>query len=176
MFFKGEKNKIGRELLIQSNSHAHYCKNQDVMLLHSWEIIGVNESFVLSLNSRAKKKQAHFEMMLMQSDMPPPNMTEDILSNLDAIRTTVKLFSLNWSVIMIIIGFIGHSLNVVVCTRPALWSKPCVRYLFASSIAGYLIIFFLIPSRLLQYAYGINIFSSAQALCKILSYSFSLFK
>jgi hypothetical protein len=58
-------------------------------------------------------------------------------------NSAAALNDVNMISIMFIIGFVGHSLNICVFTRPTFRYNPCVRYLLASSISGYLIIFVL---------------------------------
>ncbi len=102
--------------------------------------------------------------------MASSNTTDD---SLNAINTMAIMFTRCWCMIMFILGLIGHSLNISVFSRPTLWSNPCIRYLTASTISGYLIIFINLPIRLLQYGYNINLFISSVILCKILPYLLS---
>jgi hypothetical protein len=102
--------------------------------------------------------------------MASSNTTDD---SLNAINTMAIMFTRCWCMIMFILGLIGHSLNISVFTRRTLWSNPCVRYLMASAISGYLIIFIILPLRLLELGYNINLFISSVILCKILSFLFS---
>jgi hypothetical protein len=102
--------------------------------------------------------------------MASSNTTDD---SLNAINTMAIMFTRCWCMIMFILGLIGHSLNISVFTRRTLWSNPCVRYLMASAISGYLIIFIILPLRLLEFGYNINLFISSVILCKILSFLFS---
>jgi len=74
---------------------------------------------------------------------------------------------------MFILGFIGHSLNICVCTRPAFRFNPCARYFLASAIAGYFVIFGILPVRLLQLGYNLSLFIPSVGLCKILTFLFS---
>ncbi|CAF1424313.1 unnamed protein product [Adineta steineri] len=80
------------------------------------------------------------------------------------------MFTRYWCMTMFIVGFIGHSLNLYVFTRRTLRFNPCVRYLIASSIAGYLIIFIILPLRLLQFGYNISLFVPSIILCKYLTF------
>ena len=108
--------------------------------------------------------------------MSSSNTTNDVLNALTAIYATIRLFGQYWSIIMIIIGFIGHTFNVIICTRPRLWPNPCVRYLFAATISGYMIVFFLLPIRMIQTSYGINLFIISVSMCKFLLFIFSWFR
>jgi hypothetical protein len=74
---------------------------------------------------------------------------------------------------MFILGFIGHSLNICVFTRSALRFNPCARYFMASTIAGYAVIFGILPVRLLQFGYSLSLFIPQVASCKILTFLFS---
>jgi len=74
---------------------------------------------------------------------------------------------------MFILGLIGHSLNICIFTRPALRFNPCTQYFLASAIAGYAIIFVVLPVRLLQLGYSLSLFLSSVAMCKLLTFFFS---
>ncbi len=105
--------------------------------------------------------------------MSSSNLTIDYLNAMNAVSTMTNMFAPCWLIIMMILGLIGHTLNMCVFTRPTLRSNPCIRYLMASAIAGYLIIFIVLPLRLLQNGYNINLFISSLVLCKILTYVLS---
>ncbi len=105
--------------------------------------------------------------------MSSSNMTNDYLIALNTINRMLTMFTQYWSIIMFIVGLIVHSLNIIVFTRPTLWSNPCIGYLMASAIAGYLILCINLPVRLLQVGYNINLFIPSVILCKTLSYIFS---
>ncbi|CAF1229156.1 unnamed protein product [Adineta steineri] len=80
------------------------------------------------------------------------------------------MFTRYWCITIFVIGFFGHSLNLCIFTRRTLRYNPCVRYLMASAIGGYLIIFILIPIRTLQFGYGLSLFLSSEITCKIMSF------
>jgi hypothetical protein len=105
--------------------------------------------------------------------MASSNMTDD---SLNTINTMSIMFTRYWRIIMFIVGLIGHSLNIITFTRSTLWSNSCIRYLIASAIAGYLIIFIILPIRLLQFEYNISLFIPSVILCQILTYLFFLDK
>ncbi len=80
--------------------------------------------------------------------MVSSNMTDDSVIALNAINRMSIMFTRYWSIIMFIVGLIGHSLNISVFSRPTLCSNPCIRY-------------------------NINLFIPSIILCKTLSYLFS---
>ncbi|CAF1122845.1 unnamed protein product [Adineta ricciae] len=105
------------------------------------------------------------------------NMTMD---NITYLLATVKmrsiLFTRYWCIGMFIVGLIGHTLNICVFTRRSLRFNPCVRYLLASAVAGYFIIFGILPVRLLQFGYNWSLFIPSEILCKTLTFLFSWFR
>ena len=108
--------------------------------------------------------------------MASSNVTYDPLIAANAINKISNMFAQYWSIVMFIFGLIGHSLNMSVFSRPTLWSNPCIRYLMASTINGYLLTFVVLPIRLLQNGYNINVFTFSIFLCKILTYLLSCTK
>ncbi|UJR32520.1 hypothetical protein I4U23_019982 [Adineta vaga] len=102
------------------------------------------------------------------------NITHD---NATYLLSTVKMrsimFTRYWCITMFLVGFIGHSLNICVFTRRSLRFSPCVRYLIASAVSGYLIIFGILPVRLLQFGYKWSLFVPSDILCKTLTFLFS---
>lgn len=75
-----------------------------------------------------------------------------------------------WSFCLFTLGLIGHSLNIYVFTRPKYRGNSCARYFLASSASGYAVVCLIIPLRLLQICYQIDVFVSSVAMCSILSY------
>ncbi|UJR38723.1 hypothetical protein I4U23_031388 [Adineta vaga] len=86
------------------------------------------------------------------------------------IRQNTVVFIQVWSFMMIILGTIGHIINISVFTRPALRSNSCSWYFLAASISGFCVVIISTPLRLLSLGYGINIFSFSSAACKILTF------
>ncbi len=105
--------------------------------------------------------------------MSSSNLTIDYLNAMNAVSTITNTFARCWLIIMMIIGLIGHTLNMCVFTRPTLRSNPCIRYLIVSAIAGYLIVCVTLPTRLLQYGFNTNVFIYTVGWCKILSFILS---
>ena len=104
--------------------------------------------------------------------MSSSNITDDIIAAANALNWDLILFIRCWCIIMFILGFIGHSLNIYVFTRPTLYSNPCARYFLTSAIIGYLLIFINLPARLLQFGYNLSLFLLSMEMCKILSFLF----
>ncbi len=90
-------------------------------------------------------------------------------SDVDAIKYTNSMFSQIWSLLLICLGTIGHSLNIYVFTRPRLRSTPCVRYFLASTLTGFGVTYVNVLLRLLQVLYNIDAFGYSTASCKILT-------
>lgn len=105
--------------------------------------------------------------------MSSVNVTRDLAAELSVITWRSVMFTRYWCIIMFIIGFIGHTLNICIFIRPALRSNPCARYFMASAVAGYAVILVLLPVRLLQFGYGTSIFIPSTVLCKLLTFLFS---
>ncbi|CAF1004612.1 unnamed protein product [Rotaria sordida] len=104
--------------------------------------------------------------------MSSSNITNDIVAATNALRWDSILFVRCWCITMFILGCIGHSLNIYVFTRPALYFNPCGRYFLASAISGYLVVFVNIPIRFLQLGYKLNLFLLSVEICKIVSFLF----
>lgn len=104
------------------------------------------------------------------------NITKDIVSAANILNWQTTLFSRCFCIIMFILGFIGHSLNIYVFTRPIFYSVPCARYLLTSSIIGYFIIFVNLPIRFVQFGYNWSLFATAIGMCKVFSFLFFLIR
>ncbi|CAM4821686.1 unnamed protein product [Rotaria magnacalcarata] len=101
------------------------------------------------------------------------NNTNGIATALNAINWSSMMFTRFWCIRMFILGFIGHSLNMCVFTRPKLHLNPCARHFIALAITGYAVIFIILPIRLLQFGYSRSLFIAPVAMCKFLTYLFS---
>jgi hypothetical protein len=106
-------------------------------------------------------------------EMSSSNVANDMAAALSAVNGSSIMFTRYWCIIMFIVGFLGHSLNICVFTRPALRLNPCARYFMASAIAGYAVIFGILPVRLLQFGYGLSLFLPLVSMCKFLTFLFS---
>lgn len=93
------------------------------------------------------------------------NITE---SDVDSIRMVTFVFVRCWSLFLMFLGTIGHSLNLYVFTRPKLRKNPCVRYFLAATISGMIVTYVVIPIRLLQLGYQIDLIGYSNVTCKIL--------
>ncbi|CAM4826161.1 unnamed protein product [Rotaria magnacalcarata] len=89
------------------------------------------------------------------------NNTNGIATALNAINWSSMMFTRFWCIRMFILGFIGHSLNMCVFTRPKLYLNPCARHFIALAITSYAVIFIILPIRLLQF----DLVSSDRSLC-----------
>ncbi|CAF0860308.1 unnamed protein product [Adineta steineri] len=105
--------------------------------------------------------------------MSSSNTTNDLASAVSNVTQKTIMFTRYWCMTMFILGLIGHSLNVCIFTRPALRLNPCARYFMASAIAGYGVIFGVLPVRLLQFGYSRSLFLSSVTMCKMLTFLFS---
>lgn len=101
------------------------------------------------------------------------NTTDASLITALTLYTMSRMFSQYWCIIMFILGVIGHTLNLMVFSRPTLSSKACIRYFMASAMTGYLMVFITLPVRLLQLGYGISLVVKSEILCKLLTFLFS---
>lgn len=97
----------------------------------------------------------------------------NVTDELNAVTARSVLFSRVWCWTMFSIGLFGHSLNLYVFTRATLRCNPCVRYLTASTIAGLAVVFIILPIRLLQMDYRVNLFLTSVTLCKLLTFLLS---
>lgn len=75
-----------------------------------------------------------------------------------------------WLSSLLILGVIGHTMNIYVFTRSKFRHNPCTRYFLAATISGYIVVLFTIPVRFLQLGSTTDIFASSLGLCQFLSY------
>lgn len=93
-----------------------------------------------------------------------------VASTLASIQRMNANFIRSFSSFLFAAGVIGHTLNICVFTRRTLRSNPCARYFLAMAIAGFFVVFGILPLRLLQIVFKIDVFISSNPLCKFLSY------
>ncbi|CAF1041672.1 unnamed protein product [Adineta steineri] len=98
------------------------------------------------------------------------NNTSTNLDAINALKYSQNLFIQVWCFTMFSFGTVGHILSIYVFTRRSLYSNPCAKYFLASAIAGMIVVYTLVPLRLLQYVYKIDAFASSDAMCRILSW------
>ncbi len=80
------------------------------------------------------------------------NMSSSNVSDIaDAINWASMMFARCWSVVMFILGIIGHTLSIYVFTRPTLRKNPCARHFLASAVSGYCITCVTIPLRIFKW-------------------------
>lgn len=94
----------------------------------------------------------------------------------NSINKSVAIFVQVWCITLFLLGAIGHALNIYVFTRRRFRSNPCARYLLASTLAGYGILYGTLPLRLLQTAYNIDVFVYSVLTCQILTYLLNCFR
>ena len=97
-------------------------------------------------------------------------------SSLSVVNNNMNIFIKVWCISIFILGSIGHALNLYVFTRRQFRSNACVYYFLASTIISYGIIYIIIPLRLLQTGYNIDVFGYSIIGCKILSYVLHIIK
>ncbi len=114
-----------------------------------------------------------FSMRIKFVWMSSANNTDEIIAAHSAISWSSIIFTRYWCIIMFILGFIGHSLNICLFTLPALRFNSCARYLLASAIAGCVVIFVVVPMNFLKFGYNLSLFIPLVAPCKILTFLFS---
>jgi hypothetical protein len=71
---------------------------------------------------------------------------------------------------VLIFGFIGNILNILIFIRPLLIKSPCSTYLLSLSIANLSQLFFGLVARFLSDGFGIDIISSNEVYCRIRYY------
>ncbi|CAF3341208.1 unnamed protein product [Rotaria sp. Silwood1] len=72
--------------------------------------------------------------------------------------------------VIIIIGIVGNSLNIVVLTRPTLYYHSCSRYFLALAITNLFYSSIIFTYRLLANGYQINLSNNSIVSCKIITY------
>jgi hypothetical protein len=91
-------------------------------------------------------------------------------AEIDSIKYFMATFAQIWSYLLIVLGTIGHSLNIYIFTRPILRPNPCVCYFLASTITGFSVIYITVLLRFLQLRYNIDAFAYSSTSCKILTF------
>lgn len=72
--------------------------------------------------------------------------------------------------IIIIIGIVGNSLNIIILTRPNLYQHACSRYFIANAACNLFYVTIILIYRLLADQYDIDPTKSSNILCKIIVY------
>ncbi|CAF1265042.1 unnamed protein product [Didymodactylos carnosus] len=72
--------------------------------------------------------------------------------------------------VLFLLGFIGLTLNTLVFTRRVLLQNSCARYFLASTIANYLVVYFVIPSRVLSDGFNVDPGTYSLGYCKFRFY------
>ncbi|CAF1157025.1 unnamed protein product [Adineta steineri] len=98
------------------------------------------------------------------------NITSSNLDAINALKYSQNLFIQVWCLTMFSFGTVGHILSIYVFTRRSLYPNPCAKYFLASAIAGLIVVYTLVPLRLLQYVYRVDAFASSDVMCRILSW------
>lgn len=102
--------------------------------------------------------------------------TNTVNDEINAISKIEVNFVKYWCYIMIIFGLIGHTMSLLVFTRPALRSNPCSRYLLASTMVGFCVVTNNILVRFLQIVYQIDTFIISISVCKLFGFLFMWFR
>lgn len=82
----------------------------------------------------------------------------------------LSIFSVCWTAILIALGIVGNTFNIIIFTRRSLRPSPCTRYFLVSAIAAHGTVYGIYPIRLVQFGFNIDIFAKSIIVCKILSY------
>ncbi|UJR24424.1 hypothetical protein I4U23_005800 [Adineta vaga] len=98
------------------------------------------------------------------------------MSNLVNDIERLNIFNQIWNICLIIFGIIGHTLSIYVFTRRPFRSSPCTHYFMASTLSGCAVVCSLVPLRLLQVGYYIDVFIYSNPTCQILSYLLFCFR
>lgn len=89
---------------------------------------------------------------------------------IDVARETKVWFAKYWLISLIILGTIGHTLNIFIFTGSKFRSIACVRYFLAATLSGIFVTCVSAPARLLQNGYNIDVLGYSTAQCKIVSF------
>lgn len=92
------------------------------------------------------------------------------LAEIKAINASSIVFVQTWCYVMMILGVIGHTLNVYTFTRPLLRHNPCSRYFLASAVSGCLVVGLNLPIRLMQAGYAMNIVTQSALACQMITF------
>lgn len=92
------------------------------------------------------------------------------------VNRSVIIFVQVWCISVFCLGAVGLALNIYVFTRRRFLSNSCTYYFLASTLAGCCIIYGVVPLRLLQTVYYIDIFVYSFSACQILSYLLNCFR
>ncbi|CAF4135098.1 unnamed protein product [Adineta steineri] len=93
-----------------------------------------------------------------------------IADEINNLNLSMQLLYQITSIIFIVIGAVGHTLSIYVFTRPEFLPNPCARYFLASAISGSIVVYTIVPIRMLQFGYNINLLIYSTSVCQVLSY------
>lgn len=106
---------------------------------------------------------------IQDTEMSSSTVSNASLAEIAAINASSTIFVRTWCFGMIVLGLIGHCLNVYVFTRPILRHNPCSRYFLASALSGFLVVGFNFPIRLMQAGYTMNIVTQSAIACQMIT-------
>jgi hypothetical protein len=89
-------------------------------------------------------------------------------STVDIIMTITQQYNISTIIIIVIMGLIGNSLNILVFTRLKIFQKnQCTFYLIGESIVDINLLIYNFLIRFLVFLYGLNIWSYSSIWCKL---------
>ena len=106
-------------------------------------------------------------------------MNGNVSSSTRAASNTIALLNLVSNIfsryclaLLLLLGFIGLTLNTLIFTRKIFRQNSCVHYFLASSIANYFVIYFVLPSRILSDGFNIDPGTYNLFYCKLRFYTY----
>lgn len=96
----------------------------------------------------------------------PVGLFESSMENVERAANTAAFVIWHTLLPVFVLGIIGHILNFFILTQPNFRSNPCTLYFLASNVANCIIVWTMIPFRILQNAYNIAPANYSSFICK----------
>lgn len=98
------------------------------------------------------------------------------MSSAEQLNNAATQITLSISVTCIVLGIIGHLLNLIILTRRSLRSNSCSMYFLAATCLNVFVIFVILLFRILVGTFNIDPTVYNEPLCRILVYIFSVLR
>lgn len=96
------------------------------------------------------------------------------MSSAEDLNTISSQMTLSISITCIVLGILGHILNIIILSRRSLRSNPCAIYFLAATCANIFVVVIIFPFRILVGTFNIDPTVYNEPLCKIQVCVFSI--
>lgn len=67
----------------------------------------------------------------------------------------------------LVLGTVGLLLNMIIFTRPNLFKNSCVQYLFCNTLSNFVVLYWVIFTRIFSDGYGIDLSVRSESFCRL---------